>query len=407
MPDAPAADAAKTLAEHGATLVAAPSRPFLETILSNSLHAWIVSGATLVACILIFYLLRVFLLSRLAKFAERTKSKWDDIVIEVCRRIRFWLIFPAMLHFSMQILELPGVLDKTIKVLMFVGLGIQLLIMAQRVIDAGLEVLIRRASNHDGSPDPTVASSLGIIRVLALGMLAIVVVLVALDNLGFEIKSLLTGLGIGGIAIALAVQSILGDLFGSLTIILDKPFVVGDFIAVGDKMGTVERIGIKTTRVRALSGEQLVFANSDLLASRVQNFKRMQERRVVFTIGVTYETPSDKLRAIPEMIRAAIQSQSNVRVDRVHFKSFGSYSLDFETVYFVLSPDFNNYMDIQQAVNLTLLDRFAAESIEFAYPTQVEYHREPTSPAPSPAPLPPQPPTQRPPPTAPGTSPTR
>ncbi len=167
--------------------------------------------------------------------------------------------------------------------------------------------------------------------------------LLALDNLGVDVTALVAGLGVGGIAVALAVQSILGDLFASLSIVLDKPFVIGDFIIVGDLLGTVENVGIKTTRVRSLSGEQLIFSNADLLNSRIRNYGRMYERRVVFTVGVTYDTPRHKLE---------------------------DFSLDFETVYYVQDPAYNLYMDIQQAINLELYQRFADEGIEFAYPTQ-------------------------------------
>jgi small-conductance mechanosensitive channel len=175
--------------------------------------------------------------------------------------------------------------------------------------------------------------------------------------------------------VALAAQNILGDLFASLSIVLDKPFVMGDFIIVGSQMGTVEKVGLKTTRVRALSGEQLIFANTDLLQSRIQNFKRMQERRVVFTIGVLYETPREKLAEIPRIIREIVESQDGTRFDRSHFKEFGDFSLNFETVYYVQVPDYNVYMDVQQAINLAMFERLAAEGIEFAYPTQKLYVR--------------------------------
>jgi small-conductance mechanosensitive channel len=196
------------------------------------------------------------------------------------------------------------------------------------------------------------------------------VVLLALDNLGVDITALVAGLGVGGVAVALAVQNILGDLFASLAIVLDKPFVLRDFIIVGDLLGTVEHIGLKTTRVRALSGEQLIFSNADLLSSRIRNFGRMFERRVVFQIGVTYQTPRGKLEAIPGIIRDAITAQDGTRFDRSHFAAYGDFSLNFESVYYVLSPDYNRYMDIQQAINLRIHERFEAEEIEFAYPTQ-------------------------------------
>jgi len=161
-----------------------------------------------------------------------------------------------------------------------------------------------------------------------------------------------------------------GDLFASLSIVLDKPFVMGDFIIVGSEMGTVEKIGLKTTRVQALSGEQLIFANTDLLQSRIRNFKRMQERRIVFTVGVIYDTPASKLADIPQMIRTIVESRENTRFDRSHLKEFGAFAVTFETVYYVLVPDYNVYMDVQQTINLALFEKFAAEGVEFAYPTQ-------------------------------------
>ncbi len=197
------------------------------------------------------------------------------------------------------------------------------------------------------------------------------VLLLSLQNVGVDVTALVAGLGVGGIAVALALQNILGDLFASLAIVLDKPFVLGDFINVGGEfLGSIEAIGLKTTRIRSLSGEQLVFSNSDLLGSRIRNYGRMAERRIAFTVGVTYETPKDRLAEIPGIIREAVEAQDKVRFDRSHFQKFGDFSLDFETVYYVLSPDYSTYMDIQQAINLRLFGEFGDRGIEFAYPTQ-------------------------------------
>ena len=204
------------------------------------------------------------------------------------------------------------------------------------------------------------------------------VALVALDTAGIDITALVAGLGVGGIAVALAVQNILGDLFASLSIVLDKPFVIGDFIIVGDMMGTVEHIGMKTTRVRSLSGEQLVFSNTDLLSSRIRNYKRMQERRALFRFGVTYQTSRDLLARIPEVVREVIEGRDETRFDRAHFAGFGDSSLDFEVVYYMLVPDYNAYMDTQQAVNLELVGRFEEIGIDFAYPTRTVFVEHPS-----------------------------
>jgi small-conductance mechanosensitive channel len=212
-----------------------------------------------------------------------------------------------------------------------------------------------------------------------LGKLALwtVAFLLILDNLGVDITTLIAGLGVGGIAVALAAQNVLGDLFASLSIVMDKPFVLGDFIVVGDFQGTVEHIGLKTTRLRSLSGELLVFPNSDLLTSRIRNFKHMQERRVVFAIGVTYETALSELQEIPQIIKEAITSQEQTRFDRAHLQRFGESALIYEAVYFVSVPDYALYMDIQQRVNFRLLEGFASRGIEFAYPTQTVHLPQP------------------------------
>jgi small-conductance mechanosensitive channel len=218
--------------------------------------------------------------------------------------------------------------------------------------------------------DRAVLGSIGIIGVIVNAVIWSLVVLLTLDNVGVDITALVAGLGIGGIAVALAVQNIFGDLFASLSITLDRPFVVGDFLIVDDVLGTVESIGIKSTRLRSLSGEQIVMPNSDLLGSRVHNYGRMVERRVVFATSVTYETPIGMLERIPGLIRKVIEDQADTRFDRSHFAAHGSASLDFETVYYVRSPDYTRYMDIQQTINLTLHREFAKLGVEFAYPTQ-------------------------------------
>ncbi|MGD8498895.1 MAG: mechanosensitive ion channel family protein, partial [Chromatiales bacterium] len=197
-----------------------------------------------------------------------------------------------------------------------------------------------------------------------------IILLLALDNLGVDVTALVAGLGVGGIAVALAVQNILSDLFASLSIVLDKPFAVGDFLIIDSFLGSVEHVGLKTTRLRSLSGEQLVFSNTDLLGSRIRNYGRMFERRVVFKIGVTYQTPRDKLTKIPGIIKEAIEAQDKTRFDRSHFNEYGEFSLNFESVYYIQGPDYNLYMDIQQAINLLIHERFEEEGIEFAYPTQ-------------------------------------
>jgi small-conductance mechanosensitive channel len=200
-----------------------------------------------------------------------------------------------------------------------------------------------------------------------------VVFLVALGTVGFDVSGLVTTLGIGGIAVALAVKDILSDLFGSLTIALDKPFVLGDFITTGEYAGTVEKIGLKTTRLRSNTGEQLVFSNADLLNSRLRNYKLMEERRALMNLGVTYDTTPDQLEALPSLLKDIVDAHELARFDRAHFADFGASSMDIQLVFWVTSPAYQDFMDTRQAINLEIARRFAAEGIEFAYPTQTLY----------------------------------
>ncbi len=227
----------------------------------------------------------------------------------------------------------------------------------------------KRIDQKETSEATTIAA-LGMVAKLALWS---VIVLLALENLGVDITALIAGLGIGGIAVALALQNVLGDLFASLSIALDKPFVIGDFIIVGDYMGTVEHIGLKSTRIKSLSGEQIIFSNNDLLNSRIRNSKRMRERRISFSLQLTYDTGAEKLKKVPSILKEIIESQDGTRFDRAHFHKYGEWSLDFEIVYIVTNPDYNFYMDIQQAINLAIYERFAAEGIAFAYPTKTVF----------------------------------
>lgn len=371
-PVTPAAKSISTLADDATAVV---TGTLDRVVMGNTLWAWITFGSVLIGSFFLVWLLRAAVLARLKRWAERTTTRVDDLVVSLVSDVRLLLVAPALIMFAARGLAVSEQVDRSLHVAALIGIAVQLIMSSRLLIDFGLKTLAHKHRGEDGQPDPTLVSSLGVLRVIAMLVIVTVVVLLALDNLGIEIKPLLAGLGIGGIAVALAVQNLLSDLFGSLTILLDKPFVVGDFITVGDKAGTIERIGIKTTRVRALSGEQLVFANSDLLTSRLHNYKRMTERRVVFTIGVIYETPPALLERIPTLIREAVLANSNVRVDRCHLSKLNSYSIDFETVYFVTSPDYNRYMDTQQAINLSLIRKFAELGVSFAYPTQVEFQK--------------------------------
>lgn len=332
----------------------------------NSLQQWLIALAIVLAGVLLLPLVQAVLARRAARLAERVETLWDDALVAAFRQTRFWFLLALSLYLGSLALVLPTKARDVVEAAVILALLAQAAIWGNTAINVGLEQYALRRREKDPASVTTV-SALSFIGKLAFFT---VLVLLALDNVGIEVTALIAGLGIGGIAVALAAQNILGDLFASLSIVLDKPFVLGDFITVGDFQGNVEKIGLKTTRLRSLSGEQLVLSNNDLLQSRIRNYKRMVERRVQFSLGVTYNTPREKLAEIPAMIREIVESQPEARFDRAHFKEFGSYSLNFEVVYYVLKADFKLYMDIQQAMNLALYDRFAQNGIEFALPTQ-------------------------------------
>ena len=292
-----------------------------------------------------------------------------EIPLQVLSRTTLPLLFLLALFIGAQWLTVgpttQRVLASAITIALFWQVGIWTM--------AAVSIWLERKRRRSLASDRAAIGSLGIISFVVNVVIWAMVLLLTLDNLGIDITALVAGLGIGGIAVALAVQNVLGDLFASLSITLDRPFVVGDFLIVGDFMGSVEYIGIKSTRLRSLSGEQIIISNSDLLGSRVRNYGRMQERRVVFATSVTYETPVEQVEQIPALIRQIVESQPDTRFDRSHFAKHAAASLDYETVYYVLSADFNKYMDIQQTINLRLHRELQQRGVEFAYPTQKVY----------------------------------
>lgn len=350
--------------------------PADSVLFQNTPYMLLVALAIFASVLFLAYIVRQVLLIRLRKIAKKTTTHLDDLAVELIADLRPWSIVPIALGVACSILVLPETLQKALKILIVIALGAQVLLSSRLVVDHITKTIVRKSSNKDGIPDPNINTATGIIKALIQAILAVAVLLLILENLDIRVTPLLGALGLGGIAIALATQNILADLFASLIIVFDKPFHVGDFIIVGEKMGVVDSIGIKTTRIKALSGEQIVFCNADLLSSRLHNYKRMIERRVVQTYSVTYETPHDKLQRIPDLIRACTvpdQSQVPIRFDRCHLKSLAAYSLDYELVYYVLSGDFNIFAKEQNRINLSIIETFAREKIDFAYPTSLEY----------------------------------
>jgi small-conductance mechanosensitive channel len=337
---------------------------FAQPLAGNPMWLWAAAALVGALTLLALLLARRILSSRLRARAATSGGRFVTVGAEVVSRTHIVFLFAVAVlagSAALALGERAVVLRSVLVVVTLLQAG---------AWGAAFVTGATKSWRERHAQDPSSSSAAVAISFLARLVIWAVVLLVALDNLGVHVTSLIAGLGIGGVAVALAVQNILGDLFASVSIMLDKPFEIGDFVVVGDLMGTVEHIGLKTTRVRSLSGEQIVFSNGDLLASRIRNFKRMNERRIVFTLGVVYQTPPDKLAAIPAMVRAIVQAQPDVRFDRAHFARFGDFALVFEVVYFMTKPDYTLYMDAQHAINLAILRAFAEERIEFAYPTQ-------------------------------------
>jgi len=338
--------------------------------LGNEVWRWLITPLIILLLMVLLQVLRRVFARRIRKFAEHTKTQVDDLVADLLESTKPLLLAFIALYAGSLVLTLEQGLNDALRTAAIIAALIQAAVWAVKILLFMLRTYVE-GTNEDKASTQSAMATLGFI--VRIAVWAVIGVLI-LDNIpGVEVSSLVAGLGITGIAVALAMQNILGDLFGSLSILLDKPFIVGDVITVGSMTGTVEHVGLKTTRVRSLQGEELVFSNSDLLNSRIQNFKRMEERRGVLRLGVTYETPYEKLERLPAVIQEVFDSQQDVRLDRAHFAAMGDFALEFEIAFYVLSADYKTFMDIQQVILLALFRRFQEEQVEFAYPTQVLY----------------------------------
>jgi len=333
---------------------------------SNDATDWLIVVGIFLAVLVAVPSVRYVATRVFRSVSRRTGVAWGNALADTLQTTSILLFVPLALYAAQLALAVPARIEKVVALVAIAALLLQVALWGNRAIG----FWIRRKIELARGTDPDGATALSLIGFGARALLWIFVFLLALDQLGFDITALLAGLGVGGIAVALATQNILGDLFASLSIVLDKPFVVGDFIVIDNLRGTVERVGIKTTRIRSLDGELLVFANADLLKSRIQNYQRMMERRVLFSVGVTYQTPNEKVGRITQWLREAVEAQQGTRFDRAHFKEYGDSALVFEIVYYVLTRDYNTFMDVQQAINLAIFARFAREGVDFAYPTR-------------------------------------
>ncbi|WP_457445814.1 mechanosensitive ion channel family protein [Roseateles sp. P5_E4] len=305
-----------------------------------------------------------FVVQRLRKLSQRTSSTLDDGLVSVLERTNGALIWVVGLLVGLNMLPLDDRWHDRVSQLWFAVVALQLGLWAQQAV---AQVLTAQQMRHGGTA--ALSASATLLSWGLRGALWVVVVLAVLSNLGVNITAFVASLGIGGIALALAVQNILSDLFASLAIAVDKPFEVGDSITVGDVTGTVERVGLKTTRIRSLGGEQIVMSNAELLKRTVANFKRLQTRRVAFTFGITSDASADDAAAVPPLVKALIDADPKLELVRAHFKGFGENSLNFEVVYRVNDPSYDVYMDHQQTLNLALMRELQQRGIRLAFAT--------------------------------------
>lgn len=350
------------------------NRPLDLLLWQNTVLAWMIALGVCAAIFGIVNLLLRFVKGRVAAFALHSDTVWDDVLVHALQKTKQTFVVLVSLYGGSTFLVLPSRVTQLFGVVVAVAVLVQLGLW----LSSGLSFWLRGYTQRQLEHDRGIATTVSAIGFMAKVVIWVLLLLVALDTAGINVTAMVAGLGIGGIAVALAAQNILGDVFASLSIVMDKPFVLGDAIRVGDMIGTVEKIGLRTTRVRSISGEGIVFPNGDLLKSRIRNFGSMAQRRVIFEIGVTYQTTREQLTRIPGIIRDAVTANTDMRFDRSHFMRYGDFALNFETVYFVLTPDYNRYMDIHQAVLLTIHEQFEAEGIEFAFPTQTLILTRPT-----------------------------
>jgi small-conductance mechanosensitive channel len=338
-----------------------------QVYLGNSLQDWLLSLAGFLITLTVLPLLRGLVMSQRKRIQSFEPPMGVELALVLIARTSKLFLWIVALYVALRFLELGPRVEKSANIVIVVVFWVQVALWGMAAVNFGLD---RQRQRGAGAGDPAVQGSLGILSFIARLAIFTVAALLALDNLGVNITALVAGLGVGGIAIALAVQTLLGDLLASLSITLDKPFVVGDWLRVDNVEGTVERIGVKSTRLRSLSGEQIILANADLLKSRVHNLGRMPERRVLFTLGVTYETPRAKLERIPALVESVINATPDTRFVFCVFRHFGDFALQFEVVYYVALEAGAKYLEILNNVNYGIHAAFEREGISFAYPTQ-------------------------------------
>lgn len=350
-----------------------PTVEFLSKVyLGNSVESWLFGGAAFLVTFTVLPLLRRLVMSQRRRIQSLEPPMGVEIALLVIARTRQWFLWIVAVYAAQRFLSLSPAAERISTTVIVLAFWMQVALWGVAIANFAFERQRQRAL---ASGDQSMQGSLGILNFIARVGIFAIAALLALDNLGVNITALVAGLGIGGIAIALAVQTVLGDLLASLSITLDKPFVVGDWLRIDDVEGTVEHIGVKSTRLRSLSGEQVIIANADLLKSRLRNLGRMPERRALFTLGVVYETPREKLAAIPRIVEEAVCSVPNTRFVFCSFRNFGDFALQFDVAYYVNIASGAKFFDTVSAVNYRIHAAFADNGVQFAYPTQTLHLR--------------------------------
>jgi small-conductance mechanosensitive channel len=342
---------------------------FWSILYANSTSDYLTALIVFLGIILILYAFKFIILKKLQKLSKKTKSEVDDIMLAFIDGINWQLYVLLAIFISLKLIVVPNFLDQIINWILGIGIVYYVVRALQHVID----FFIKRAEKTSSTGKSVDAQTMQVVGRIMKWSLWVLAIIFLLGNLGINITPLLAGVGVGGIAIAFALQTILEDLFASVSIYLDKPFTIGDFIVIGENSGIVKHIGVKSTRIQTLQGEELVVSNRELTEVRVHNYKKLEKRRVVINYGVTYDTPNSKLKKIPTIVSKVINRQEQAEHNRTHFKNFGQSSLEFETVFFIDSSEYIIMMDNRQEINLGIKAAFEKEGIEIAYPTQTLY----------------------------------
>lgn len=335
----------------------------------NTYWQWLLAALIAVVVLVVVRFGIAAIVSRWSNLANRTRTLVDDFVIDTLRATGRLFILAVGIYAGARALTLPGKVEHDLTRVVMIVVLVQAAIWTNHL----LGLWLRHHSVGARGGDVRQATTLGVLAFIGRLTVWSLLILMILANLGFDITALVASLGVGGVAVALAVQNILGDLFASLSIALDKPFEIGDVIVIDDIQGTVEYVGLKSTRLRSIAGEQIVLSNADLLRSRIHNYKRMHERRVEFTIRLVYDTPFEQVRRMPDLLREVVEAQPRTRFEHAHFKSYFDWGLSFEVAYYVLDPDVQVFMNTQQAINLEIYRRFESEGIYFALPSRSLY----------------------------------